>query len=83
MSLPDSILAIEGEDENLNWWNDMLRAKAHSGFTEYTRTALIDAELEVCCALVLAMGLSTGHGESHVELMKEVLTQFRKLRERK
>lgn len=67
---------------NKDWPNCHFVKRQERSDTEYTRTALIDAELEECCELVVAMGLSTGHGESHVELMKEVLTQFRKLRDR-
>lgn len=32
-------------------------------------------ELEECCQMVISAGLSTGHAESHIELMTEVLSQ--------
>lgn len=36
-------------------------------------------ELEVCCELVIAESLSTGHAETHSQLMLEVLEQYNEL----
>ncbi len=33
------------------------------------------SELEKCCGLVIAAGLATGHADTHIELMEEVLAQ--------
>ena len=33
------------------------------------------SELENCCGLVIAAGLATGHADTHIELMEEVLAQ--------
>jgi hypothetical protein len=37
-------------------------------------------ELEVCCELVIAESLSTGHAETHSQLMMEVLEQLNEQR---
>lgn len=81
MILPDRIwiYAQNSDDPIYGRWDDI----PDSLDDEYVRKSLIDAELEVCCELVLAMGLSTGHGESHTELMKEVLNQVRNMRKRR
>jgi len=33
------------------------------------------SELEKCCGLVIAAGLATGHADTHIDLMEEVLAQ--------
>ena len=33
------------------------------------------SELEKCCGLVIAAGLATGHADTHINLMEEVLAQ--------
>ena len=33
------------------------------------------SELEKCCGLVIAAGLATGHADTHIELLEEVLAQ--------
>ena len=37
--------------------------------------------LEQCCALVIAAGLATGHADTVVDLMREVLAQVDELRD--
>lgn len=39
-------------------------------------------ELEACVEIIIENSLSTGHAESHLELMKEVMWQVRKMQER-
>lgn len=79
LTIDDRCFAFEGAFPSVEWiedfqpWNKRLTGRRPAG-----RARL---ELERCVQLALGAGLATGHADTHVQLMEEVLAQVGEMRQ--